>query len=387
MLTGIGRRLDAVLFFDLPDDVATERMVGRPGGGGEPPRRHARGDGEATRHLPCRDRADRRALPGRRQASSCRSTPSARSRRSTPRFRLLPGRARGRGLIIRKSAQGEIELMAAAGCRRRRDARAARGAARAPMTVMLELDAIADELHPLPAERLRPRRATRASCRDLHLAERHDRPHGIPSDYRAAEGDIISFDVGVTKDGLIADSAATFGVGQISDEAQRLLDVCLAALVAGLEAAYRPAPSSGTSPRPSSRSSRTPASRSSEPRRSRCRQVAYHEDPQIPNFVAGNRGQELVEGMTISYRADDHGRRPRRSMPTTTNGRSRPSTAPSRPTRAHRRDHRGGPEGAHESRIGPGTMTDARREPCFCLRRAADSSACGTERPARRSYV
>ena len=34
--------------------------------------------------------------------------------------------------------------------------------------------------------------------------------HGIPGDYQAREGDIVSFDIGVTKDGLIADSAATF---------------------------------------------------------------------------------------------------------------------------------------------------------------------------------
>ena len=39
--------------------------------------------------------------------------------------------------------------------------------------------------------------------------------HGIPGDYRAREGDIVSFDIGVTKDGMIADSAATFPVGEI----------------------------------------------------------------------------------------------------------------------------------------------------------------------------
>jgi methionyl aminopeptidase len=61
--------------------------------------------------------------------------------------------------------------------------------------------------------------------------------HGIPGPYRAREGDIVSVDVGVTKDGLIADSAATFAVGEISTEAQRLLDVCQAALEAGIEAA------------------------------------------------------------------------------------------------------------------------------------------------------
>jgi methionyl aminopeptidase len=41
--------------------------------------------------------------------------------------------------------------------------------------------------------------------------------HGIPTEYRAEAGDIISVDVGVTLDGLVADSAFTFGVGEIDD--------------------------------------------------------------------------------------------------------------------------------------------------------------------------
>ena len=43
--------------------------------------------------------------------------------------------------------------------------------------------------------------------------------HGIPGDYRLAEGDVLSADVGVTLGGFVADSAYTFPVGQISDEA------------------------------------------------------------------------------------------------------------------------------------------------------------------------
>ena len=62
------------------------------------------------------------------------------------------------------------------------------------------------------------------------------------------EGDIVSFDVGVTLDGLVADSAVTFAVGEISAEAQRLLDVCQAALAAGIEQARARATTSATSP-------------------------------------------------------------------------------------------------------------------------------------------
>ena len=59
--------------------------------------------------------------------------------------------------------------------------------------------------------------------------------HGIPGDYRLEEGDILSADVGVTLGGFVADSAYTFAVGEISSEAERLLEACAEALDAGIE--------------------------------------------------------------------------------------------------------------------------------------------------------
>ena len=62
--------------------------------------------------------------------------------------------------------------------------------------------------------------------------------HGIPSRKRIlADGDIISIDVGVGYKGYFTDSAATVGVGTISTEAQRLLDVTRKSLDAGIAAA------------------------------------------------------------------------------------------------------------------------------------------------------
>ena len=58
--------------------------------------------------------------------------------------------------------------------------------------------------------------------------------HGIPGAYRVAEGDLITVDVGVILNGSIADSAYTFGVGEIAPEARRLLDTCQDALAAGI---------------------------------------------------------------------------------------------------------------------------------------------------------
>jgi len=86
--------------------------------------------------------------------------------------------------------------------------------------------------------------------------------HGIPGRYRVEDGDLITVDVGVVLDTAFADSAYTFGVGSVDPEAQRLLDVCQDALVAGIVEA-RLAIGSATSPLPSRRSSRVRASRSS----------------------------------------------------------------------------------------------------------------------------
>ena len=61
--------------------------------------------------------------------------------------------------------------------------------------------------------------------------------HGIPGEYTLADGDLISVDVGVTLDGFVADSAFTYPVGEVGDEAERLLDVGQAALAAGIQQA------------------------------------------------------------------------------------------------------------------------------------------------------
>ena len=61
--------------------------------------------------------------------------------------------------------------------------------------------------------------------------------HGIPSDYVLKEGDILSVDCGVIRDGWYGDSAYTFAVGEIKDEIRRLLDYTRASLEEGVKAA------------------------------------------------------------------------------------------------------------------------------------------------------
>jgi len=61
--------------------------------------------------------------------------------------------------------------------------------------------------------------------------------HGIPSERKLLEGEIISIDVGTFKDGYYGDGARTFAVGEISDEKKKLMQVTVEALKAGIEKA------------------------------------------------------------------------------------------------------------------------------------------------------
>jgi methionyl aminopeptidase len=58
--------------------------------------------------------------------------------------------------------------------------------------------------------------------------------HGLPNDTVLKEGDIVSVDCGVFKDGFHADSAYTFAVGEIKPETQALMDATLQSLLLGV---------------------------------------------------------------------------------------------------------------------------------------------------------
>ena len=123
--------------------------------------------------------------------------------------------------------------------------------------------------------------------------------HGIPGPYEVAEGDLITIDVGVTLDGYIADSAYTFAVGDVDEEAQRLLDVGQEALAAGIEQARL-----GNRVEDISHAIQSVVE---EAGFSVVRSLVghgvgrhYHEDPHIPNFGQPGRGPRLAEGMTIA---------------------------------------------------------------------------------------
>jgi methionyl aminopeptidase len=199
-------------------------------------------------------------------------------------------------MIIRKS-QEEIDGMARAG-EVVADTLTMIGEELRPGVSMLELDRLAEEY-------IRDRggvptsKGYRGYPATLCISPNAMIVHGIPTEYRAREGDLVSVDLGVTLDGLIADSAYTFGVGEISDDAQRLLDVCQEALAAGIEQARvgRHVSDIGHSIQTVVEGGGFSVVRSLV---GHGVGRAYHEDPQIPNFGAPGRGPELLPGMTLA---------------------------------------------------------------------------------------
>ena len=124
--------------------------------------------------------------------------------------------------------------------------------------------------------------------------------HGIPSKKRVlAEGNVFTADVGVMVDGLHADSAYTYAVGEIAPETRRLLEVTERSLYAGIaearagnhvgdigHAVQQVAEAAGFGV---------------------VRELVghgigrtFHEEPQVPNYGRPKRGPLLKVGMTIA---------------------------------------------------------------------------------------
>jgi methionyl aminopeptidase len=123
--------------------------------------------------------------------------------------------------------------------------------------------------------------------------------HGIPDGYELREGDVLSVDVGVTLDGFVADSAYTFAVGDIDAEAERLLEVCNAALHAGIEQAQ----AGGKLTDISHAVQRVTEDAGFSVVKSLVGHGvgrSMHEDPQIPNYGEPGRGPTLAPGMTLA---------------------------------------------------------------------------------------
>lgn len=199
-------------------------------------------------------------------------------------------------MIIRKSKQ-EIEGMARAGELVYETLQLVAEHLEVGAT-MLELDRIADE-HIASKGGIPTSKGYKGFPAALCISPNSMVVHGIPDEYRAQEGDLISVDLGVTLDGLVADSAVTLPVGEISAVAQRLLAVCQDALAAGIEQAQV-----GSHLTDISHAVQVVVE---EAGFAVVRSLvghgvgrSYHEDPQIPNFGPPGRGPVLQEGMTLA---------------------------------------------------------------------------------------
>ena len=124
--------------------------------------------------------------------------------------------------------------------------------------------------------------------------------HGIPSPRRRVhEGDILSIDIGLLRDGWYADAATTVPVGAVSDVARHLLRVTEEGLWLGIERAT-------IGSRLSDVSNAIGSYVESEGLYVVTEYVGHgigrqlHEDPQIPNYGEPGRGPRLQLGMVLA---------------------------------------------------------------------------------------
>jgi methionyl aminopeptidase len=123
--------------------------------------------------------------------------------------------------------------------------------------------------------------------------------HGIPSSRKLKDGDIVSLDIGVHFRGFYGDAAVTLPVGNISDEAKRLLSVTEDALNRALEKAE---PGMKLSDISFAVQDYAESNGFSVVRNFVGHGIGreLHEEPQIPNFGKPGEGPRLREGMTLA---------------------------------------------------------------------------------------
>jgi len=123
--------------------------------------------------------------------------------------------------------------------------------------------------------------------------------HGIPGLRRLKEGDIISIDVGVRREGYFGDAAATFPVGKISDRAQKLISVTRTSLqkaIAEMKSGNRLSDISHAVQAYVEKNSLAVVRN----------YVGHgigeqmHEEPQVPNFGPPGRGPQLQPGIVLA---------------------------------------------------------------------------------------
>ena len=199
-------------------------------------------------------------------------------------------------MIIRKSAR-EIELMAEAGAVVAATHELLREHVRPGVTTG-ELDRLADEF--IRSHGGVPTfKGYRGYPAAICTSPNETVVHGIPGGYALEEGDVLSIDVGVTLGGFVADSAWTFSVGEVTSEAERLLEAGEGALYAGIEQA-RMGNHIGDISAAVQRATEEAGFAVVRSLVGHGVGRSMHEEPQIPNFGEPGRGPLLSEGMTLA---------------------------------------------------------------------------------------
>jgi methionyl aminopeptidase len=123
--------------------------------------------------------------------------------------------------------------------------------------------------------------------------------HGIPGPRKLREGDIVGLDLGCILDGFFGDAARTVGVGQVSDQARRLLQATREALAAGIDVC-RTGKRVGDI-------GHAVQSHAEGCGYSVVREfvghgigTSLHEEPQVPNYGPPGRRERLVPGMCLA---------------------------------------------------------------------------------------
>ena len=123
--------------------------------------------------------------------------------------------------------------------------------------------------------------------------------HGLPSDYRLVDGDLLSVDFAVELGGWVADSAISFQVGTQDPESQRLIKVTERALAAGIAAA-RPGAKMGDISAAIGKVGRDAGLGINADFGGHGVGRTMHEDPHVPNLGRAGRGLTLRPGLVIA---------------------------------------------------------------------------------------
>ena len=200
--------------------------------------------------------------------------------------------------MIKIKTPEEIEKMRAAGRVVARTLEILAGSIVPDKTTTIELDRLAEKLF-VDGGAKPSFKGYRGYPNAICIAVNEEVVHGIPGERVIRPGDIVGIDVGAMVNGYHADSAVTVAIGEVSDEARRLLGVTRDALFRGIAEA-----------RPGNRLSDVSHAIQRYAERhgySVVRDLVghgigaeMHEDPQVPNFGDPGHGPVLQPGMTLA---------------------------------------------------------------------------------------